>query len=63
MNMETETIEDIAEELYTTYCAAVGGKAFNGDSLPDWETFRGDPKKQVQVLAWLRTAERAVEII
>ena len=56
-------IETIAEELYTTYCATVGGKAFNGDALPDWDTFRNDPKKQTQVMAWLATAERAVEIL
>lgn len=29
----------IAELIYTEYCKAVGGVAFNGDPLPDWDTF------------------------
>lgn len=29
--------ETVAKELYETYCTAVGGVAFNGDKLPDWE--------------------------
>lgn len=56
-------VEDIAEELYTTYCAAVGGRAFNGDALPDWDAFRSDPKKSKQAEAWIATAQRALEII
>lgn len=30
----TETSEILAEVAYDAYCAAVGGKAFNGDDLP-----------------------------
>jgi hypothetical protein len=55
--------EVIASELYTTYCAAVGGVAFNGDPLPDWQTFATDPKKQKQVEAWRATARRAMELL
>lgn len=46
-----------AEELYTVYCRAVGGKAFNGEKLPVWREFMSDPKKQVQVEGWLQVAE------
>jgi hypothetical protein len=54
--------EEIAGQLYEHYCDAVGGKAFNGDPLPDWATFRSDPKKTLQSDAWVRVAEKAVEI-
>ena len=46
--------------LYTDYCRAVGGKAFNGDPLPDWEEFSQDPKKNVQAKAWISVASTAV---
>lgn len=59
----SQVIEGIANELYHTYCAAVGWKAFNGDSLPDWKTFRNDPKKTAQATAWISTALNAVEIM
>lgn len=53
----------VAEELYTTYCAAVGGVAFNGDPLPDWATFAADPAKTKQSEAWLATADRAMSLL
>lgn len=52
-------IETRAADMYTTYCAAVGGKAFNGDPLPDWVTFANDPAKFKQAQAWRLIAERA----
>ncbi len=55
--------EIVAEELYTTYCAAVGGIAFNGDPLPDWATFYADPSKAKQASAWLAAAERAMDLL
>ena len=48
---------NIAKLLYETYCAAVGGKAFNGDPLPAWDEFAADEKKKLQSDAWLKTAE------
>ncbi len=45
--------------LYDAYCAAVGGVAFNGDPLPDWQTFRADPAKQKQSDAWIAVARAA----
>ena len=45
-----------AKQLYTAYCAAVGGVAFNGDPLPSWEAFEADPKKAMQVAGWIAVA-------
>lgn len=53
--------EELAAKLYTRYCTAVGGKAFNGDALPSAEEFFSDPKKQLQSSAWLATAAEATE--
>lgn len=58
MNDTTYT-QQLAGKLYEAYCAAVGGKAFNGDTLPSWETFRADPAKQKQSDAWLVVARTA----
>ncbi len=55
--------EYIAGELYKTYCEAVGGKAFNGDPLPDWKTFSNDPTKKKQSDAWISAAERAMQLL
>lgn len=55
--------ELVAKELYTTYCAAVGGVAFNGDALPDWETFSADSSKEKQSNAWLAAADRAMTLL
>jgi len=52
-------IINLAGEMYTAYSTAVGGKAFNGDPLPDWRTFRADPEKQKQALAWIAAANAA----
>jgi hypothetical protein len=49
--------EACAGRAYTAYCAAVGGKAFNGDPLPDWETFRADPAKKKQSDAWVEAVK------
>jgi len=55
-------IEQIAGELYTAYCEAVGGVAFNGDPLPSWSTFRADPKKGKQSDAWIAAACKSVSV-
>lgn len=39
-----------------TYCAAVGGKAFNGDPLPSWTEFSADPAKATQAGGWIAAA-------
>ena len=53
----------VANELYTTYCAAVGGVAWNGDVLPDWATFVSDPAKTKQAEGWLAAADRALDLL
>jgi hypothetical protein len=55
--------ETLAEHLYTTYCDAVGGKAFNGDPLPTWAVFSVDPNKQVQAQGWRAAANRALILL
>jgi len=58
MNAHPDIIK-IANHLYTNYCIAVGGVAFNGDVLPDWETFSKDSNKKKQADAWIATANCA----
>lgn len=55
-------INRIAGELYDTYCKAVGGQAFNGDPLPNWDEFGKDPNKQKQADAWREVAMKALDI-
>ena len=55
--------ETVAKVLYEEYCEAVGGVAFNGDPLPDWDTFYADPSKAKQSNAWLATADRAMKLL
>lgn len=51
---------EMARNLYTAYCAAVGGVAFNGDPLPIWEVFFNDTSKKKQADAWLEAADAAI---
>lgn len=46
-----------AGRLYKKYSEVVGGKAFNGDPLPDWKEFSADPAKQKQVAGWIAAAK------
>ena len=55
-------MEKIAGILYEEYCKEVGGKAFNGDPLPSWKTFRADPEKKKQSEAWVAVASRAFAV-
>ena len=56
-------IDQLAGEMYSEYCAAVGGKAFNGDPLPTWEYFCADDlTKKKQIAAWIKVAEHAREV-
>ena len=54
--------ETIAETLYTRYCTEVGGKAFNGDPLPEWVDFAKDPSKSKQAQAWRAIAGYVWEV-
>jgi len=53
----------VADAIYTTYCAAVGGVAFNGDPLPTWAVLADDETKKKQSEAWLAAADRAMELL
>ena len=55
--------ETVAKELYEAYCKSVGGIAFNGDPLPNWETFSNDETKKKQSNAWLDTAQAAIDFL
>jgi hypothetical protein len=55
-------IEKTAGALYEEYCKEVGGKAFNGEALPDWKVFRADPAKLKQSDAWVSVAALAWSI-
>lgn len=63
MNKTMPDMERIAGILYEEYCKQVGGKAFNGDPLPDWATFRGDSNKRKQSDAWVAVAEKAYGVL
>ena len=53
-------VEKLAGRLYTVYCRAVGGKAHNGEPLPDWKEFSVDLKKLLQSNAWRAVAREAI---
>lgn len=46
--------------MYDAYCAAVGGKAWNGQPLPKSGEFFTDPSKKTQADGW-RAAARTAE--
>ena len=50
-----------AQTLYTAYCEAVGGRAYNGQPLPTAEEFWNDPAKTAQAKAWEAVAEKAMK--
>lgn len=55
------TISDmaLAGVMYTAYCEAVGGVAYDGKPLPKWEEFSTDPTKKKQTLGWMAAARVA----
>lgn len=55
-------LEATAGILYTEYCQSVGGKAWNGDTLPPWADFRADTSKTKQSDAWVAVAAKAFEV-
>ena len=52
-------MEEVARAMYDSYCEAVGGKAFNGDTLPKSEKFFTDTTKEKQANAWRVAAQTA----
>jgi hypothetical protein len=57
------TTEELAGQLYEHYCTMVGGKNFQGDSLPSWEEFRSDESKLTQSSAWVMVAHKASKLL
>jgi len=58
-----EKVERLAYLMYDEYCAAVGGKAFNGDDLPVSTEFFNDVNKTKQANAWRSAAKVAIDDI
>lgn len=58
-----ECVEELAGKLYTKYSEAVGGVAFNGDPLPNWEEFSEDEAKTKQADAWRLVAAEACKLV
>lgn len=52
----------LGRAAWTAYRRAVGGVAWNGDKLPEWEEMLADPKKEQIVAAW-KEAARAVALL
>ena len=59
--MAPDRITEKAIQLYDTYSAAVGGKAWNGEPLPTGKEFINDPAKQLQADAWRAVAKEAIK--
>lgn len=55
--------EYLALRLYECYCRAVGGKAYDGKRLPDWQHFASDPAKEKQADGWRAVASLALELV
>lgn len=60
---ESRDMMVLAGYLYEEYCKAVGGKAYDGKPLPNWQEFSGDNTKVNQLHGWLSVAERAARIL
>ena len=59
--MQNEAIiEATARTLWETYRQAVGGRAMNGDPLPDWPALVSDTAKTTVVAAWRASAKAAL---
>lgn len=56
-------MEQVAMAMYDEYCAAVGGKAYDGRPLPTAAEFFEDKTKQKQAMGWFAAASKALELI
>lgn len=52
--------EAIVFVAWDAYKKAVGGRAFNGDPLPDWDEMANDQSKSVQAWAWRDAIKAAI---
>ncbi len=58
----SDRVTDKAIELYDVYAAAVGGKAWDGCTLPSGTEFMHDPAKQKQADAWRAVAAHVIKL-
>ena len=56
-------IEQIADDLYSSYCKSVGGVAYDRTPLLTWREISEDPMKAKQRQAWIDVAERALTLL
>lgn len=62
-NAPYSVMEQVAMAMYDEYCAAVGGKAYDGRPLPTSAEFFEDDTKAKQQRGWFAAASKALEII
>lgn len=58
-----KAVAELADALYTRYCEAVGGKAFDERPLPTWQEFSTNPHRKKQADAWVEVAKEALRQI
>jgi hypothetical protein len=63
METYTEAEKKEAMRLYETYCAGVGGVAYDGKPLPSAVEFFGDETKARQREGWLLTARTVLQYL
>lgn len=56
-------MKQVAMAMYDEYCAAVGGKAYDGRPLPTAAEFFDDDTKRKQARGWFAAASKAIELI
>lgn len=52
----------VAALLFQAYSEAVGGKSWNGEELPTFETIQSDPTRASVLKGWLAMGERALAL-
>lgn len=60
---QEKQVKELAVRLYDVYCAAVGGKAWDGRPLPTGAEFFADETKAKQAEGWMAAASKALELI
>ena len=63
MKAPYELREEYSKGTYTTYCEAVGWKAFNDNKLPTWEELIADSSKQKIIDAWRKVGCYTFDIV
>jgi|TARA_R110000787_G_scaffold336_8_gene1218 hypothetical protein len=60
-DLRRDANEHAAGIMYTAYCEAVGGIAYNNDPLPTWDEFYKDSNKTKQSEAWIESANAILQ--